>query len=360
MILYIDGSNILSGGGKTHLIELLRHASPQAHGFSKVILFGHQQVLNEVIAVPWLIKRTSFLFRYSYVGRIAWHLFFQPRATDGIWFVPGTGMAPGRFVTMCQNLLPLERVERNRYFGSFTWLRLVLLSWIHCKAFRRATGTIFLNHYCFNVLPARDKEIIVRKAFIPHGVSSNFSPRLLSTKNERKLRLICVSSVDEYKHQWLIAEAVHNLILVGHSICVDFIGPANPVSLRRLKPYLSDSIQYRGAVLYSELPDRYSHSDAFIFGSTCETFGMVLLEAMACGLPILCSNRSSMPETLGDNAIYFDPLKLDSIMNAIDLFYHDSSLREALGKRGIIYAKQFTWRRTSDCTFKFIRDCSLS
>ena len=357
MILFIDSSNIVTGGGKTHLIELIKCVKPSQYGFEKVVLYGTKYVMGIIPNKEWLLKISPSLFNYGYVGRLIWQVFYRSKPINGIWFVPGAGRAPGRYVTMCQNLLPIDVQERKRYFFSLTWVRLVMLGFIHQDAFRKAAGVIFLNEYCFKSLPVVIQSKVSRIAFIPHGVSEIFTPLSTGKKDVKTFALIYVSTIDVYKHQWKIAEAVEELLDEGYAIGIDFIGHANPTALAKLNPYLSESIRYLGPVSYSDLPARYAAFDVFIFGSTCETFGMVLLEAMASGLPVLSSNRSSMPETLGEHALYFDPLDVVAIKEAILKLYKNDSLRRDLREKGIHYAKQFTWAKTSQDTFRFIQDC---
>jgi len=357
MILLVDGSNIVAGGGKTHLLELLQHGMPHQHGFEKVVVYGNGYVMESISNKEWLVKITPSLFSYGYVGRMLWQFFLRSKPVNGIWFVPGAGKAPGHYVTMCQNLLPIERKERDRFFFSVTWVRLVILGWLHNKAFKRARGVIFFNQYCFNALPQSTQMSLKRKAFIPHGVSDMFKPQSMLPIHDT-LKLIYVSTIDEYKHQWKIARAVGELNNEKIKIEIDFIGAANSVSVNRLDPYLSDSIRYHGPVAYEELPNWYSRADAFIFGSTCETFGMVLLEAMASGLPVLCSRYSSMPETLGENALYFDPLDHQDVKRVIRMVYTDRSLLTELRSKGMVYAQQFTWNQTSSKTFEFLAACA--
>lgn len=356
-LLLIDASNILAGGGKTHLVELIRHAEAPEHGFDKVIVYGHEGVLREIPPKPWLEKVTPALFAHGYLGRLLWKVVARKSVKNGIWFVPGAGTAPGRYVTMCQNLLPIDKPERDRYFFSLTWVRLVVLGFIYRITFQRAAGVIFLNKFSFDTFSKFAKSKIGKTAFIPHGVSEIFNVLPVSKGKEEAFRLIYVSTIDVYKHQWKIAEAVNELLSEGYAICIDFIGTANPPSLKKLEPYLSKAIHYHGPIPYHELPFRYAEADAFIFGSTCETFGMVLLEAMACGLPVLSSNKSSMPETLGEHALYFDPLDVAAIRDVILKVYKNDSLRKDMQEKGINYAKQFTWEKTSQDTFRFIQDC---
>jgi glycosyltransferase involved in cell wall biosynthesis len=357
MILAIDASNILAGGGRTHLVELLRHSEPLIYGFDKVLVYGHTAVLNEIPDQPWLIKRTPALFTYGYVGRLLWGIFGRRKNQNGIWFVPGAGSAPGDYVTMCQNLLPLEKAERDRYFPSITWLRLSILSALHPRAYTKAKGVIFLNEYSYNTLPKAEQQLVRNKSIVPHGVSELFFNQRVPQNVPGKLKLIYVSTIDVYKHQWSIALAVKELRKEGVEVEVDFIGGANPKALKKLSPFLNEYIRYPGAIQYDELPDWYSRADAFIFGSTCETFGMVLLEAMASGLPVLCSKYSSMPETLGNHALYFDPLDNKDIKRIIVESYKDREALAELAINGQEYARQFTWKKAAQQTFAFLADC---
>lgn len=357
MYLYIDGSNILAGGGKTHLVELMKHAEPVINGFNKVVVYGHPSVLNEIPDRSWLEKKTPALFSYGYLGRLLWKIRGRKSPQNRIWFVPGAGSAPGDYVTMCQNLLPLEKEERDRYFPSITWLRLTLLSALHPRAYTNAKGVIFLNEYGFNTLPKEKHRLIPNKSIIPHGVNESFFKDRAVPNPNGKLKLIYVSTVDVYKHQWAIAHAVDELRKEGVDVEVDFIGSAYPKALEKLLPFLNENIRYHGAIQYDQLPEWYSKADALIFGSTCESFGMVLLEAMAGGLPVLCSKYSSMPETLGNHVLYFDPLDINDIKRIIVQSYSDREALAELAISGQEYARQFTWQKTAQQTFAFLAAC---
>jgi len=359
LILLIDASNILAGGGKTHLVELLKHAEPASHGFDKVIVYGHVVVMKEIPPKSWLVKVTPALFGYGYFGRLLWKIVARRSVKNSIWFVPGTGSAPGNYVTMCQNLLPLESREIERYFFSITWIRLLLLRFLQRKAYRNAIGVIFLNQYSWSRLPLSLQRRIEHKAFIPHGISKIFRPfEKLSDFDGGVFRFVYVSTIDEYKHQWVAAKAIRELRDAGHNVSIDFVGNAYAPSLKRLIPFLGEGINYKGEIRYQALPELYSSYDCFILCSTCETFGMVLLEAMACGLPILCSNRSSMPETLKDNAMYFNPESIDETREKILFMLMNKGVLLELSRKGLNYVTSFTWKNTSERTFDFINQCA--
>src|SRR5690606_11444139 len=124
--------------------------------------------------------------------------------------------------------------------------------------------------------------------------------------------LIYVSIVTVYKHQWNIAQTVIKLRNQGYPIELELIGDSTPESLMKLEVVMQQDthnvIKYKGPVPYDELEKVYKNADGFIFGSSCENQPIILLEAMSAGLPILCSNMGPMPEVLGENQFYFNPL----------------------------------------------------
>jgi len=87
----------------------------------------------------------------------------------------------------------------------------------------------------------------------------------------------------------------------------------------------------------------YSHTEAFVFPSLYEGFGLPVVEAMACGAPCLLSNVSSLPEVGGDAAIYFDPEKCSEIANAMYKITHEEGLRTRLADKAGIQAAKFSW-----------------
>jgi len=110
---------------------------------------------------------------------------------------------------------------------------------------------------------------------------------------------------------------------------------------------LENEIRWLGPIPQSDLAALYSGSAIFVFPSEYEGFGLPVLEAMACGVPIICSNRSSLPEVAGDAAILLDPHESESWAEAIDRLLEDDTLRAAYGRRSLYQAQQFTWGETA-------------
>lgn len=101
------------------------------------------------------------------------------------------------------------------------------------------------------------------------------------------------------------------------------------------------------------LPHLYSNAIAFVFPSLYEGFGLPVLEAMACGTPVISSNRTSLPEVIGDAGITFEPEDYIALSEHMLNIYMDSNLRSDLIEKGICQASKFTWDRTA----KLLNDC---
>ncbi len=110
---------------------------------------------------------------------------------------------------------------------------------------------------------------------------------------------------------------------------------------------LEDAVRFTGFVDDADLPVVYSGAALFVFPSLHEGFGLPLLEAMACGVPVVTSNISSMPEVAGDAAVLVDPRDADGLAAAIARLLRDGALRDRLREAGIARARQFSWEATA-------------
>ncbi|MCK5115979.1 MAG: glycosyltransferase family 4 protein [Candidatus Aegiribacteria sp.] len=110
---------------------------------------------------------------------------------------------------------------------------------------------------------------------------------------------------------------------------------------------VKDRVQLTGFVDRKDIPALLSLADVFVYPSLYEGFGLPVLEAMACGTPVITSNVSSMPEISGDAALLVDPGSTESISNAIMTLVHDEDKRALLRRRGLIRAREFNWEKTA-------------
>ena len=118
---------------------------------------------------------------------------------------------------------------------------------------------------------------------------------------------------------------------------------------------LEEKVQFLGDVAEADLPPLYSGAAAFVFASLYEGFGLPVLEAMACGVPVACSNTSSLPEIVGDAALTFDPTNVEAIAGAMSRLLDDAELRAELRQLGLKRARHFTWTETARRTLEVYR-----
>jgi len=108
-----------------------------------------------------------------------------------------------------------------------------------------------------------------------------------------------------------------------------------------------NEIRFLGVVPEEDLPVLYSGSGVFVFPSLYEGFGLPLVEAMACGVPVIASNTSSVPEVVGDAALLVSPTEPEAFAEAIWRVRNDENLRKALIEKGLSRAAGFSWGRAA-------------
>ena len=107
------------------------------------------------------------------------------------------------------------------------------------------------------------------------------------------------------------------------------------------------AVLFPGFVPDADLPAIYAGAQALAFPSEFEGFGLPVLEAMACGAPVVCSNSSSLPEVAGDAALRVDPADTDAITAALRRVVADADLAAELARRGVAQAARFSWQRAA-------------
>lgn len=132
------------------------------------------------------------------------------------------------------------------------------------------------------------------------------------------------------------------------------------LSVAQLLPYLSkidaigllDHIVTPGYIQHAHLPYFYEMASVFIYPSLQESFGIPLIEAMACGSPVLSSNVTALPEVAGDAALLVDPLDVSALAQGMVRLTQDQALAEEFRKRGILRASSFAWEQTAQKTLQ--------
>jgi glycosyltransferase involved in cell wall biosynthesis len=370
----IDATNIRGGGGVTHLVEMLSVADPSSYGINQVIVWGGSKTLLLIKDKSWLTKINPSLLNKGFFQRTFWQRYQLSKMVINedcdILFVPG-GSYLGKFhpvVTMSQNLLPFEFSEIQRFGWSFFSCKLLLLRLTQSLTFRRVDGVIFLSKYAHRTVLKVTGEVSAKTNIIPHGLSSRFyiKPRIQRLINEysetNPFHILYVSIIDEYKHQYEVVEAISSLRKKGLPVVLDLVGPAYPPALQRLNLLINSLdakdkwVFYHGPILFENLHHYYDGAQIGLFASSCENMPIILLEMMASGLPIACSNKGPMPEILGKAGLYFSPEDADDIRDTVFALIDSPLLRKKLAKSSYDKSKEYSWQRCAYETFSFISE----
>lgn len=196
-----------------------------------------------------------------------------------------------------------------------------------------------------------------RVVAIHHGVHEMFHPlddhRITPIHQKYHIRrpyLLCVGTLQRRKNIPRLIQAFyllkqkyhlpHTLVLIGQKY-TDLPEDEIFVTIERL--FLDEEVLWTGYVPAQDLPALMSGAEIFVLPSLYEGFGMPLLEAMACGVPVACSNISSLPEVIGKCGVMFDPYCVESIVDTLYQLVGDQHLRTELRAKGLLRAASFSW-----------------
>ena len=143
----------------------------------------------------------------------------------------------------------------------------------------------------------------------------------------------------------------YELVLAGSDFWLD-----ENISKKIEKLRLKTKVKNLGYVSKKDLPALYSGAFTFVSPSLYEGFGIPLLEAMACGVPVITSNLGSMPEVVDKAAILVDPKDSKQIKDAMLKLDKDRRLRERLIKKGLLQSKNFSWKKFASSILRVINN----
>jgi glycosyltransferase involved in cell wall biosynthesis len=286
-------------------------------------------------------------------GRILWEQIVLPleasRFRLDVMFNPGF-TAP--LAALCRNVTTFHDLQHKRHPEYFRWFdlpfwRLLLWASAHRSqkliAVSQATRADLLRYYSISG---------TRVSVIHHGVDTGF---FSLDRSRTEPYLLCVSTLHPHKNLERLVRAFarkrrpQRLILAGvrgfHTQEIEDL---------ILSLEFKDRVEITGWLEREALLRLYERAEAFVYPSTFEGFGMPVLEALAAGIPVACSNIPPIQEVAGDAALFFDPLNEDAMAKAIDDILNDQSLRARLAKAGPERARPFTWRRCAEQTLEVL------
>lgn len=351
--------------------EVLRSADLESSCFRKITIWGPQATLDRVGKSDRVELKTHPLIEKGGWSAIWFRHFVLDQMlgseTELLW-VPG-GTYTGKFrpyVVMARNFLPFVKEERDRYKYSKIWLRYMFLGAAQKRTFRKAAGLIHVSQTTHEVVNGQVRLPGVQQKVVLHGLHERFfrEPRVQRCFEDytpdNPVKILYVSPIAHYKHQDKLIVAVSNLRARGIPITVDLVGSAERSAKKRFDELCrqldpgKEWIRWHGLVPYEELQHFYHDADMYVCLSSCETFGMILLEAMAAGLPILCSDRSALPEIHGGTCPSVDPEDINAVARGIERMLRDPSSRDRAAAAAFSRAREFTWKRCAQETFDFL------
>ena len=204
-----------------------------------------------------------------------------------------------------------------------------------------------------------------RVTVIPEGIEDSFRPvpptniDSLNIREKHGCYFLMVGTLEPRKNHAAVVQALAYLRAQGHELKLVVAGGQgwkfSPVRGMVEELGLHKQVDFAGFVPEQILPAYYSNAMALLQPSLYEGFGFPVLEAMACGTPVLVSNRSSLPELVGPNALVVDPGDSEELGNALLRLWQEPALREELRAKGLRHVRQFTWAETSRQTAELYR-----
>jgi glycosyltransferase involved in cell wall biosynthesis len=203
-------------------------------------------------------------------------------------------------------------------------------------------------------------------AMVSHAAAPEFRPisrdaAVLEVRKRFSIAgtyILCVGDLQPRKNQIGLIRAFekltaaypqlrHTLVLAGKETW--FAGEVRQAAARS---HAADRVRFLGFVSDEDLLQLYNACDLFAFPSFYEGFGLPVLEAMACGRAVVCSNTSSLPEVADSAAILVDPYSCDEIVRAMADLLLDPQLRARMERLGLQRAAHFSWQRTAEKTLE--------
>lgn len=197
-----------------------------------------------------------------------------------------------------------------------------------------------VDHSCYY---PRDRAVCQAHVARTFGVQGPYLLYISRLEHPGKNHVRLIRAFEQLKQRHGIP---HELVLAGG----DFLG-ADQVHRCVAASPVASSIRLTGFARTADLPMLYGAATAFVFPSLYEGFGLPLLEAMACGIPVACSNTSSLPDVAGDAALMFDPSSSDAMADTIARLLLDERQHTQSQQRGLARAQEFSWDACARATY---------
>lgn len=301
------------------------------------------KLLKSFILNNFFIKKIvrTIILNLSKFSLNKYDLYWQPN------FIPNINIKAKKTITtvhdfsfiLHKDFHPKERIE---YFEKYFFKNII-------RSDMLITGSEFSKQEILERLDFKDEQIKV----IYHGIDHN----LFKIHNDLKLDfeipkkfIFSVGSIEPRKNLIgllqaynLLSDNIKNeykLVLAG------FKGWENKEIMNIINKN-KENIIYLGFISDIELAKVYNLATCFLFPSFYEGFGLPVLESMACGTPVICSDTTSLPEVGADAVVYCNPYEIKDIKDKIELVLNDTKLQTSMIEKGFKRAKLFSWEKSA-------------
>jgi len=339
-----------TGGVGRYIINLAQGMSAEL-GVRLLLLVGHDYhpslgtlANTQIVPVNWTSQSTPYSSRLRWeqieLARVLRRL--KPDIFHATWNygIPCISHCPS--VLTLHDLIPLEE---SRYFGSRSDQLVFRAS--QYSSLLLARKVIAVSSATKAAISKFAYPFVRKTTVILQGVEKSFAPELIETEPEY---LLYVGGRERRKNIGGIFKAYElavNKWNIGLPLKLtgtrESLGAEDASVLVKLAASVQERISFTGFVPDGEMPNLYRKASALIFPSKAEGFGFPPLEAIACGTPVIASRSGSIPEVLGDAAIFVDSDDLDSIADGIRTIALDLALRSRLSKAGLARAAVLRW-----------------
>jgi glycosyltransferase involved in cell wall biosynthesis len=358
--IVIDASRNRSGGAIVYLKNFIEHLDPKLANINKIYLFSQKNLLSQIPNRSYLIKCNHSILEKNIFFQIIWQWIILPfylkkNKIDILYTTDSSSFCKFKpSIIFNQDILSFDKEALNQICFSLEKLRLYIIRIVQIKAMNNSDEVIFLSKFSKNII---SKNLKKKLSFniIYHGVEKKI--KKLGNKNlvncswdylsKKKIKLIYVSPLFRYKNHSTVAKAYSRLKKKYSNLDIKFIGNyKNNLKLYHNIINQNSSINknnFIGEVSRKDVIKTLCKSDIFVFASSSETFGITLVEAMAIGIPIVCSNKSSLPEILKNGGLYFNPKDDLQLANQIESFIKDKNLRKQKSKEAKNISLRYNW-----------------
>ena len=232
--------------------------------------------------------------------------------------------------------------------------------WLVPRLARRVGGVIAVSEFTRGQLVRHFRIAPERITVVPNGIEG-FSPatpqQIAEVRRQLDLRhdyLLYVGSLKPNKNLARVLAAWDQAGLAARGLELAVVGAQGSVFGKYRLETVPAGVRLLGYVDDSQLPALYSGAQTFVFPSLYEGFGIPVVEAMACGTPVICSTTTSLPEVCGDAAWLVDPTQTEAIAAAMLQLANDETLRATLRARGLARAQLYTWETAANLTWQVL------